>query len=66
MPRITPKPLIASTSSTLAAAMTSVGIPCSTPRPFSVKDNIDGTTTAGETAERTKLKKQKAKLTEIK
>ena len=57
IPKNTPNPLIANTSSTLAAAMTSVGIPLSTPKPLSARDNILGTTTAGDTAARTNLQK---------
>ena len=34
----------------LAAAITRVGIPCATPRPFCWRLNMHGTTTAGDTA----------------
>ncbi|KAH3862783.1 hypothetical protein DPMN_025757 [Dreissena polymorpha] len=50
MPRQTPKPVMASTSSTLAAAITRVGMPLSMPYPRSDKFINDGTTTAGDTA----------------
>ena len=52
----TVNPVIANTSSTLAAAITNVGIPWSTPKPRFCKDNIDGTTTAGVTADKMNLK----------
>ena len=52
----TVNPVIANTSSTLAAAITNVGIPWSTPKPLFCKDNIDGTTTAGVTADKMNLK----------
>lgn len=51
----TPKPVIASTSSRLAAAITRVGIPAAMPHPAISRRSMFGTTTAGETAARTKL-----------
>ena len=53
MPRRMVKQEIASTSSTLAAAITRVGIPLSTPQPCSWRLRRQGTTTAGDTAART-------------
>ena len=47
---------MASTSSTLAAAITNVGIPLATPYPCSEIDNIHGTITAGVTADSTNLR----------
>ena len=54
-PRKTLKRLMARTSSQDEAAITSVGIPCSTPKPFCCRTSSWGTTTAGDTAARTKL-----------
>ena len=54
-PRKTPNRLMASTSSHEEAAITSVGIPASTPYPLICKFSMDGTTTAGETAPKMKL-----------
>ena len=56
MPRSTVNPDIARTSSTLAAAITKVGIPLATPYPCSEIDKRHGTTTAGVTADKTNLK----------
>ena len=56
IPRKTPNKLIAITSSKDEAAMTRVGIPCFTPNPFACNVRSWGTTTAGVTAPRTKLK----------
>lgn len=47
---------MAKTSSTLAAAMTRVGIPLSRPQPLSERLRRLGTTTAGDTAAKTNLK----------
>ncbi len=54
--RIIEKVVIAKTSSTLAPASISVGIPLSQTKPFSCNLTIAGTTTAGETAARIKPK----------
>lgn len=51
-------PVIARTSSILLAAISKVGMPSSTPYPFSCNTIMEGTTTAGETAPRTKLKER--------
>lgn len=56
-PSTTPKPVMARTSSKLAAAITRVGIPLSTPRPSSWSHSMLGTTTAGDTAPSTNLGK---------
>lgn len=58
MPNETPNPVMARTSSILAAAMTRVGMPLFRPNPLSARFNKDGTTTAGETAARTNLEVQ--------
>ena len=50
-----PKPVIARTSSILAAAIIRVGMPLSTPYLLSCRFNNPGTTTAGETAAVTNL-----------
>ena len=55
IPNSTPNALMAKTSSTLAAAVTSVGIPLSTPRPRKKRLTMLGTTTAGDTAPSTDL-----------
>jgi len=55
MPRQMENALIARTSSIEAAAITKVGIPLVTPYPLSDSERREGTTTAGETAERTNL-----------
>lgn len=49
-------PVMATTSSILLAATSKVGMPFSVPYPFSCNNSMEGTTTAGETAPRTKLK----------
>lgn len=49
-------PVMAAMSSILLAATSKVGMPLSTPYPFSCNNSMEGTTTAGETAPRTKLK----------
>lgn len=49
-------PVMATMSSMLLAATSKVGMPFSTPYPFSCNISMLGTTTAGETAPRTKLK----------
>lgn len=49
-PIMTLKPVMARTSSRLAAAITSVGMPASTPYPSSANFSRPGTTTAGDTA----------------
>lgn len=46
------------TSSNDDAAITKVGIPCSTPKPLCCKVRSWGTTTAGVTAPRTNLKRK--------
>lgn len=56
IPRHVLKPVIATMSSMLPAAINKVGTPFSTPYPPACKISIEGTTTAGETAPRTKLK----------
>ena len=62
MARNTPKPVIARTSSMLAAAITRVGIPLSAPIPRFINDNIPGTTTAGDTAPRINLHNRECKI----
>lgn len=59
IPRQVLKPVIARMSSMLPAAMSKVGTPFSTPYPPACKISMEGTTTAGETAPRTKLKTQR-------
>lgn len=53
-----PNPVIAKMSSRLLAAISKVGMPFSTPYPFSCKSSMEGTTTAGETAPSTKLRER--------
>jgi hypothetical protein len=55
IPRNIPNKDIAAISSRLDAAMTSVEIPLSSPKPRSLRESSDGTTTAGETAAKTQL-----------
>lgn len=55
MPRQVVKPVMASTSSKLPAAINSVGTPCSAPYPSFCSSSMEGTTTAGDTAPRTNL-----------
>ena len=52
---ITPKPVMANTSSKLDAAKMSVGMPWATPKPSTSNRIMLGTTTAGDTAASTKL-----------
>lgn len=51
-------PVIAKMSSKLLAAISKVGMPFSIPYPFSCKNSMEGTTTAGETAPSTKLRER--------
>lgn len=51
-------PVMAKMSSKLLAAIRRVGMPFSTPYPFSCRSSMEGTTTAGETAPSTKLKER--------
>lgn len=62
IPRQVLKPVIARMSSMLPAAISKVGTPFSTPYPPACKISIEGTTTAGETAPRTKLKTHRFSL----
>lgn len=55
MPRQAVKPVMARTSSKLPAAISKVGMPCSTPKPSFWSRSMEGTTTAGDTAPSTKL-----------
>ncbi len=59
IPKQVVKQVMAMMSSTLHAAMSRVGIPCSKPYPSLCRSSIDGTTTAGETAPRTNLPSRK-------
>lgn len=56
-------PVMARMSSKLLAATSKVGMPFSTPYPFSCRSSMEGTTIAGETAPSTKLKQRHGKLT---
>ena len=61
IPRNTVNKLMARTSSHEDAAITKVGMPCSTPNPCSCNSSNCGTTIAGDTAPRTNLKHIKLK-----
>lgn len=55
MPRQAVNPVMARMSSKLPAAISKVGMPCSTPKPSFWSRSMEGTTTAGDTAPSTKL-----------
>ena len=56
MPKHVVNPVMARISSKLPAAISRVGMPCSRPYPSFCNTSMEGTTTAGDTAPRTKLK----------